>query len=105
MPENLKRFRIHYKSKVGDQYVSLLARNRAEAEVLAGVHQANRAQRHDVTFERLEAARARGELTKEQHAREIERRKKDFSRYNIVSGDKVGVADAPLKLSKIEEAS
>ncbi len=105
MPENLKRFRIHYKSKVGDQYVTLLARNRAEAEVLAGVHQANRARRHDITFQRIGEAADRGELTSDQYVREVERRKKDFSRYDIVSGDEVGCATAPLKLTKIEEPS
>jgi hypothetical protein len=103
MPENLKRFRVRYSSKAGGQVVTLMARNRAEAEILAGAHQARRATRYDITHQRLSEALERGDLTKEQHAAELERRKKDFSRYDIVSGDQVGSADAPLKLEKIEE--
>jgi hypothetical protein len=119
MADELKRFRILFKSKAGDQIVTLLARNRGEAEVLAAAHQSRRASRYDVTFQRLNASLEKGELTADQHAAQVERRDRDFTRYDIVTQvdtgakdeqgnpvfvDEVGAAEAPLKLTKIEEA-
>lgn len=99
----MKRWRIHFKSKAGDQQMTLLARNRGEAELLAMNAQNRRAARYDITQQRLSESLERGEMSKEQHAAELERRKKDFSRYDIVSGDTVGAAEAPLKIASIEE--
>ena len=118
MTENLKRFRIHFKSKAGDQHVTLLARNKAEAEILAAAYQSRRAGRYDITMERLNASLERGDLTKEQHAAEVQKREVDFSRYDVVTkkevakdeqgnpvyADEVGAASAPLSVAKIEEA-
>lgn len=102
----MKRYRIHYKSKAGDQYVTLLARNRQEAEVLANSYQQRRAGRYDVTMQNLEEGSGHfGGMSKDQLKAELERRKLDFSRYDIVSGDSVGVADAPLKVESIKEIS
>lgn len=117
MTDSLKRFRLTYKSKAGFQYVTLLARNKGEAEVLGSTHQASRARRYDITHQRIAAALEAGDLTKEQHAAELERRKRDFARYDVVTQKQVakdengapimetvvGAASDPLKLVKIEE--
>jgi hypothetical protein len=99
----MKRWRITFSSKAGGQVMTLMARDRGEAELLAKAAQSRRAARYDITQQRISEQLERGELSKEQHAQELERRKLDFSRYDIVSGDTVGAADAPLKLAKIEE--
>jgi hypothetical protein len=99
----MKRWRITWESKAGGQVMTLMARDRGEAELLAQAAQSRRSQRYDITHQRMSEALERGDLSKEQHAAELERRKVDFSRYDIVSGDTVGAADAPLKLAKIEE--
>jgi len=119
MAEQLKRFRIHLKSKAGDQVVTLLARNRGEAEMLATAEQQRRAGRYHITMERVEAGVDRyGAMSKEQRKAEIERRKRDFSRYDIVTPKEVGKdengnpihvdqiasAESPLTIEKIEEA-
>lgn len=103
MSEQLKRFRLVYKSKAGDQVVTLMARNKQEAELLGAAYQSRRAGRYDITQQRLNESLERGDLSKEQHKAELERREKDFSRYDIVSGDQVGAAEAPLKLDGVEE--
>lgn len=101
MPEYV----VHYKSKAGDQYVRLQARDRNEAEVLAGLHQQRRAARYDLTMQNLESGAGNfANMTPKQRAAELERRKLDFSRYDVVSGDEVGAADAPLKIESIKEA-
>jgi hypothetical protein len=116
--EQLKRYRILFKSKAGDQMVTLLARNRGEAEILAAAHQARRATRYDVTHQRLAAELERGDISKEKYAAELDRRARDFSRYDIVTQkevakdengepvymDEVAAAEAPLSVAKIEEA-
>lgn len=100
MPE----FVVHYKSKVGDQFVRLQARNRNEAEVLAGLHQQRRAGRYDITMQRLEAGEGNfAGMTPKQRAAELERRKLDFSRYDVVRGDELGAAEAPFKVESIKE--
>jgi hypothetical protein len=99
----MKRFRITYLSKAGGQVVTLMARNKAEAEVLANTYQTTRAARYDITHQRMYESLEAGTITKEQFANEAERRKVDFSRYDIVTGGEVGAADAPLKLANIEE--
>ena len=125
MADSLKRFRITYKSKAGGQRVTLMARNKQEAEVLANTYQTRRAGRRDITFERIDKSLKDGKLDpmlmgtskrlaavaedpkqlKALLAAETERRKLDFSRYDYVSGDEVGIADAPLTIEKIEEVS
>lgn len=129
MAEQLKRFRIHYKSKAGDQIVTLLARNRQEAEVLAGSYQQRRASRRGITFERIDRSLESGKadpmllgtskrmaaVAKDPKklaallAAERERRLLDYSRYDHVyvdedGQDRVETADAPLKISEIREA-
>lgn len=105
MADSLKRFYAYYKSKAGDQRVALMARNRNEAEVLANSYQLTRASRYSITMQNLEAGAGHfGDMAPAQRKAELERRKRDFSRYDIVSGDEVGAADAPLKLDRIEEA-
>jgi hypothetical protein len=115
--DQLKRYRILFKSKAGNQMVTLLARNRGEAEILAAAHQSRRAGRYDITQQRLDEALERGELSKEEYAAELERRARDFSRYDVVTQkevakdengepvymDEVAAADAPLSVEKIEE--
>jgi hypothetical protein len=118
MADALKRYRILFKSKAGDQVVTLLARNRGEAEILAAAHQSRRAHRYDITHQRLSEALESGAMSKEKYAAELERRARDFSRYDVVTQkevakdengesvymDEVAAADAPLSVEKIEEA-
>jgi hypothetical protein len=117
MADDLKRFRIHFKSKAGDQFVTLMARNKAEAEVLAAAYQSRRATRYPITQERLAAKFQRGEIDGVRYAAEKQMRERDFSRYDIVTQkevgtdengepvlvDEVAAAEAPLKLDKISE--
>jgi hypothetical protein len=88
--ETQKRYRIHFRHKGGDQRMTLLARNRAEAEKLALAAQHRRESRFPLTFQRLEENES---LTAEQKARELERRKRDQARYD----------GAGLKIASIEE--
>jgi hypothetical protein len=114
----VKRWRIHFKSKAGDQYVTLMARDRGEAELLAGAYQARRAGRYQVTMENLESGLGHfGGMDEKQSKAERERRERDFSRYDIVTQkeiakdengnpiyvDETGAAEAPFKIAKIEE--
>lgn len=100
----LKRYVVHFKSKAGDQRVALLARNQAEAEILAQNQQTRRAGRYRLTMENLQKGGMNfAQMSKEQRLKELDRRKRDFSRYDIVLGDDVHAAEAPLKLNKIEE--
>jgi hypothetical protein len=86
----VKRYRIHFKSKVGDQYMKLLARNPEEARKLAEEAQTRRHARFPLTFQRLEES-----LTGEALKKEIERRKKDLARYD----------DGDLKIASVKEIS
>lgn len=100
----MKRYRAHYRSKAGNQTVTLLARNQAEAELLFAAELARRAARHDLTWQRINES----DMTDEQRVREVERRKRDFSRYDVVTTrpdgtTEIGAAEAPLKLVKVEE--
>ena len=99
----MKLWRGHFKSKAGSQYVRLLARDRAEAKILLMAYQTRRAGRHDLTYQRLEESLKAGEITKAKYDHEIERRKVDFARYDIVTPDGVRQAEDPMKLVEIEE--
>jgi hypothetical protein len=115
----LRPFRVHLKSSAGDMYVTMLARDQSEAEMLVGAHQQRRARRFQLAFDRNDAALEAGAITKEQHAAEVVRRTNDMSRYDIVRqveigkdengnpvmGDEVVRAEAPLKIAKITERS
>jgi hypothetical protein len=86
----MKRYRIHFKSKGGDQYRKLLARSPEEAKQLAERAQFRRHERFPLTFQRLEES-----LTGEALKKEMERRKKDLARYD----------DGDLKIASVKEIS
>jgi hypothetical protein len=86
----MKRYRIHFKSKGGDQYMKLLARSPEEARKLAEEAQTRRHARFPLTFQRMEES-----LTGETLKRELERRKRDLARYD----------DADLKIASVKEIS
>ena len=73
----MKRFRVIFEEKGGKgrQYMTLLARDKTEAELLALESQNRRAGRHDLTYARMEQ-----NLKGKQLEQEIERRKRDFGR-------------------------
>jgi hypothetical protein len=86
----VKRYRIHFKSKGGDQYMKLLADNPQEARALALEAQARRHARFPLTFARMEE-----NLTGEALKKEMERRKRDLARYD----------DDDLKIVSVKEFS
>ena len=73
----MKRYRIHFKSKGGDQYMKLLADNPQEARALALEAQGRRHARFPLTFARMEENLSGADLKKE-----MERRKRDLARYD-----------------------
>lgn len=89
-----KRYRITFKSKDGYQYLHLLAKDKEEAQRLAERAQHRRHERFPLTFDRIQQAHERGELTADQYKAELEKRKADEARYD--AGD--------WKITKIEEA-
>jgi hypothetical protein len=88
----MKRWRIHFKSKDGDQVMTLLAETKEKAEQEALRAQYRRQERFPLTFDRIQQAHDKGELTPDQFKAEIERRKKDAGRY-----------DKGLKIASITE--
>lgn len=84
----MRRWRIHFKSKEGDQVMTLLADTREKAEQEAIRAQARRHDRFPLTFARLEAS-----LTGDALKTEMEKRRMDLARYD----------EARLKIAKIEE--
>lgn len=72
----MKRYQIHFKSKRGDQKMTLLADNPQEARQLAEEAQARRQARFPLTFSRMQE-----NLTGQALADEMERRKVDLARY------------------------
>lgn len=88
MGEQLKRFRVTYKGKNSRQYVTLLARDRAEAAALADASQTRRHERFPLTFSRIE----RDMKGKEMEA-EVEKRSRDQERYET----------GELKIESVEE--
>lgn len=103
----MKRFKITFKGKHGLQHMTLLAKDKDEAERLAERAQHRRHERFPLTFARLDAALATGEfgglaidpklggkaLTEAYLKAEIEKRKKDQARYD----------DGELKIESVEE--
>jgi hypothetical protein len=88
---DLKRYRIHFKSKRGDQYMKLMARNPEEAKNLAVKAQYRRQERFPLTFQRIEQS-----LTGAALKTEMERRKRDLARYEEDDLKIVSVKEAPL---------
>jgi hypothetical protein len=86
-------WRIHFKSKGGDQFMLLEAPSKEKAEQEAKRSQFRRHERFPLTFDRMQQAHERGKLTKDQFKAEMERRKKDQGRYD----------DDDLKVVKVEE--
>ena len=104
----MKRFRVTYRSKDGSsQRVTLLAKDKDEAQRLAERSQHRRHERFPLTFDRLEQAAASGEpgglaidprfagaaLTEAWVKAETEKRKRDQARYD----------DGDLKIVSVEE--
>jgi hypothetical protein len=87
----LKRYRIHFKSKRGDQYMKLMARNPEEAQKLAEQAQFRRQARFPLTFQRIEQS-----LTGDALKKEMERRKRDLARYEEDDLKVASVKEAPL---------
>jgi hypothetical protein len=73
----MKRYRVHFKSKGGDQFMSLQADNPQMARELALEAQERRHARFPLTFERMEQSLTGADLKKE-----MERRKRDLARYD-----------------------
>ncbi len=88
----MKRYRITYKGKDGQQIMTLLAKDKDDAQRQAERAQYRRLDRFPLTFDRLEQAHAAGTLTPEQFKSEMERRKRDSARY-----------DGDLKIVNVEE--
>jgi hypothetical protein len=79
----VKKYRATFEAKDGSvQRVTLRAENRDAAEKAVLHHQYRREDRFDLTFDRMQQAHERGDLTKEQYAAEMERRKQDQARYD-----------------------
>lgn len=89
----MKRWRIHFKSKGGDQVMTLLAETKAKAEQEAKRAQYRRHERFPLTFDRIQQAHERGDLTSDQLKAELERRQRDQARYD----------DDSLKIASITE--
>jgi hypothetical protein len=78
----MKRWRIHFKSKEGDQVMTLLAATKEKAEQEALRAQYRRHERFPLTFDRIQQAHDAGSLTPDQFKAEIKRRKLDQVRYD-----------------------
>jgi hypothetical protein len=90
----MKKYRATFKAKDGSvQLMTLYAEDKASATRDAERAQFRREERFDLTFDRIQQAHERGELSKEQFAAEQERRKRDQARYD----------GGGLKLEKVEE--
>jgi hypothetical protein len=85
MAEQLKRYRVVFGPKGAIQHVTLYARNKGEAEMLAVEHQQRRHARFPLTFARLEQGVDFTQPGKKLSAAEIksetERRNQDQDRY------------------------
>ena len=83
--EQLKRYRVVFGPKGSIQHVSLYARNRPEAEMLAVAHQERRAARFPLTYARLEQGvdftRPGRKMSASDIKAETERRNRDQERY------------------------
>jgi hypothetical protein len=78
----VKKYRATFEGKDGSvQRVTLRAENKDAAEKAVLHHQFRREDRFDLTFDRMQQAHERGDLTKEQYAAEMERRQADQARY------------------------
>jgi hypothetical protein len=87
----MKRWRIHFKSKDGDQVMTLLAETRQEAERAALAAQRQRHQRFPLTFARMEQ-----NLTGDALKAEMEKRKRDLERYDADTLKIESVKEIPL---------
>ena len=99
----MKAWRGTFKSRAGNQYVTLLARNRAEAKILLEAYNQRRAGREAITLQRLNERLADGNITQAQYDHAVEKRKVDYSRYDTITPDGVEPAKHPMKLESIEE--
>lgn len=99
----MKAWRGVFKSRAGNQYVTLLARDRAEAKILLEAYNQRRAGREAITYQRLDDRLAAGDITQAQHDHAIEKRKADYSRYDTILPDGVEPAKHPMKLVEIKE--
>jgi len=92
MSEDLKKYRVVVKGKNSRIHMTLMARSKDEAEKLAGLSEHRRHGRFPLTFDRIQQAHERGELTSEQFKAEMERRKRDQARYD----------DSEFKIESVE---
>lgn len=90
----MKRFRGIFKAKDGSRIrMVVLADTREEAQRELERAQFRREERFNLTFDRLQQAHDRGDLSKDKFKVELERRQRDQARYE----------GAGLKLEKVEE--
>lgn len=90
----MKRFRATFKAKDGSEVrMTVLADTKDEAQREVERAQFRREERFDLTFDRIQQAHDRGDLTKEQFKAELARRERDRDRYD----------GKGLKLMKVEE--
>jgi hypothetical protein len=90
----MKKYRATFKAKDGSTIrMTVLADSKDEAQREVERAQFRREERFDLTFDRVQQAHDRGDLTKEQLKVEMERRKADQARYD----------GKGLTLAKVEE--
>lgn len=90
----MKKFRATFKAKDGSEIrMTVLADTKEEAQREVERAQFRREERFSLTFDRVQQAHDRGELSKEQFKAELDRRERDRDRYD----------GAGLKLAKVEE--
>jgi hypothetical protein len=90
----VKRFRGVFKAKDGSEIrMTVLADSKEEAQRELERAQFRREERFSLTFDRVQQAHDRGDLSKEQFKAEMEKRKADQARYD----------GAGLKLASVEE--
>lgn len=91
----MKKFRATFKAKDGSEIrMTVLADTKDEAQREVERAQFRREERFDLTFDRMQQAHERGDLSKEQYKAELERRQRDQARYE----------GKGLSLVKVEEA-
>lgn len=91
--DGVKRWRVIFEGKRSRLTMTLLAKDKEQAAREAQYAQFRRHGRFDLTFDRLQQAHERGELTAEELKRELERRKRDRARYD----------DDEFKVKSVEE--
>jgi hypothetical protein len=92
----VKKYRAIFKAKDGsEQRMILYAADKETATRDMERAQFRREERFNLTFDRLQQAHDRGDLSKEQYAAEMERRQRDQDRYG----------GGGMKLIKVEEVN